>query len=344
MDNYTTYYIMADNENATRAPESDLHDASTTTSSTTSSIFPGDTPAQEGPTMGEHCTTDRPLPTSSAKPAGEMSSLNNVPCYISKPSSYPHSPGKLLLLLTGGTGIHSVNNQLQADAFADRGFVVIMPDQFGGNAAPGTATTTTVEAASAPTFLERLKLGAVETAKSFIIDMWLAKHTPVTVLPILQKAIEGAHEEFADAVANGGGIYGAGYCFGAKYILLLCGEDASNVLSGHEAADVEKQGDAGKMPQLKVGAIAHGTLITKEDMAGIKMPVLMACVGNDQLFPDDVREQGRASLELNAIEHEIKVFEGVPHGFAVVGDYNDENIREKQSEAFEMMCGWLEAH
>ena len=49
--------------------------------------------------------------------------------YISKPDDYPQAPARLLLLLSSGTGIHSVNNQLQADAFAAEGFVVLMPDQ-----------------------------------------------------------------------------------------------------------------------------------------------------------------------------------------------------------------------
>lgn len=49
--------------------------------------------------------------------------------YIAKPADYPHSPSKLLLLLTGGTGIHSTNNQLQADKYAGEGFLVVMPDQ-----------------------------------------------------------------------------------------------------------------------------------------------------------------------------------------------------------------------
>ena len=49
--------------------------------------------------------------------------------YITKPSDYPHSPSKLLLFLSSGTGIHSTNNQLQADQFASEGFLVVMPDQ-----------------------------------------------------------------------------------------------------------------------------------------------------------------------------------------------------------------------
>lgn len=35
---------------------------------------------------------------------------------------------------------------------------------------------------------------------------------------------------------------------------------------------------------------------------------------NDQLFPDEVREAGSTVLRERNIEHEMKVFPGVPHG------------------------------
>lgn len=78
-------------------------------------------------------------------------------------------------------------------------------------------------------WLESVKLKTAEGIKSFMIDMWLARHTAEKVLPILHKVIEAAKDEFADAVANGGGIYGVGYCFGAKYILILAGEHPDTV-------------------------------------------------------------------------------------------------------------------
>ena len=49
--------------------------------------------------------------------------------YISKPADYPHAPSKLLLFLSGGTGVKSTNNRLQADKYAETGgYVVVMPD------------------------------------------------------------------------------------------------------------------------------------------------------------------------------------------------------------------------
>ena len=146
--------------------------------------------------------------------------------YISKPSDYPHQPSKLLLFLTGGTGVHSTNNQLQADKFASHGFIVLMPDMFDGDAAPNS--TTSVEEENA-TVIEQIKMEAVTAVKAFQIDMWLARHTGEKVIPILMRVIEAAKSEFADALAGGDGIYGVGYCFGAKYILHLGAEKAEPV-------------------------------------------------------------------------------------------------------------------
>lgn len=201
--------------------------------------------------------------------------------YVSKPVDYPHSPSKLLLLLTGGTGIKSTNNQLQADKYASEGYVVVMPDQFAGDPAPNSVTNTNAAEDSNPSIIEKIKVGAAETAKSFLIDMWLARHTSEKVLPILHRVLDTAKDEYADAVANGGGIYAAGYCFGAKYVLMLAG---------------------GQPPTIKVGAIAHGTpplllppvfhlhvfaatLVTRDDLKAIKAPISMVCVGQYMCTP-----------------------------------------------------------
>ena len=89
---------------------------------------------------------------------------------------------------------------------------------------------------------------------------------------------------------------------------------------------------------------ALGTLITKQDLEAVKVPVTMACVENDQLFPDDIREAGKVYFQEKHLEHEVKVYPGVPHGFAVVGEYTDTKIQDAQKSAFEQMVAWLKAH
>ena len=141
---------MSDPELATKAPESDaMEDVGMTQPSAISAT---DSAAQSGPSMGEHCTTDRPLLSTNQQSTGTTTKLSplNISTYISKPADYPSTPAKLLLLLTGGTGITSINNQLQADRFASEGFLVCMPDMFGDDPAPSSnkVTSPTVEGVS----------------------------------------------------------------------------------------------------------------------------------------------------------------------------------------------------
>lgn len=154
--------------------------------------------------------------------------------------------------------------------------------------------------------------------------MWLARHTPEKVLPILHKVLEGAKEEFADAIASGDGIYGVGYCFGAKYIIQLSGQRSDTVLWSQKPAD-EEAGVVKNGPYLKAGAIAHGTLVTQDDFEGLKSPMMLVCVNDDQLFPDDVREAAEEYMKTNNIEHEVEIYPGVPHGMF------SRNMGEKQT-------------
>ena len=217
-----------------------------------------------------------------------------------------------------------------------------MPYRFAGDPAPNSATDPNAQEEN-PSMIEKVKLGFATTAKSFMLDMWLARHTPESVLPKLRKVVEGAKEEFADAVANGGGVYAVGYCFGGKYVCLLGSELPDTVAQGQAVKD-EEQGVVKAEPLIKAGALAHGTQITKEDFEGIKVPISMACVENDPVFPDEIRAAGVGVLEEKKVEHEVKVYSGVPHGFAVVGEYGDPKIQEAQKEAFEQMVSWLKTH
>ena len=220
-----------------------------------------------------------------------------------------------------------------------------MPDMFGNDPLPGSAT---YQEEKDPSLLEQIKLRAAETAKSFLIDMWLARQTPEKVLPILHRVIEAAKDEFADAVANGGGIYSVGYCFGGRMTLLLAGEKeepSGNTLFGQAAPkDEEAASPVKRGPYIKAGAVAHATLVTKEDFVGTKVPLTFVCVGNDQLFEEDIRSHGENLLKANGLEADFKTYQGVPHGFGVVGEYQDSKIQSAQKEAFGQILSFLKSH
>lgn len=213
---------------------------------------------------------------------------------------------------------------------------------FSDDPLPGSAT---YEEEADPSILNQIKMRAADFTKSFLIDMWLARQTPEKVLPIIHKVLEAAKDEFADAVANGGGIYSVGYCFGGRLTLLLAGEkpQTTTALWGQPVED-EEAGAVKNGPHIKAGAIAHATLVSKEDFDGVKSPLAFVCVENDQLFLDEVREYGEEYLKENKVENEFKTYPGVPHGFGVVGEYEDGKIKAAQAEAFDQMLAWLKAH
>ncbi|KAG5978724.1 hypothetical protein E4U55_006023 [Claviceps digitariae] len=327
---------MTDADNATKAPESDAQEQ--LTPQQRDPIIPGDTPAQTGPTMGEHCVTDRPTPTGQSS-TGEIIKLNEVDVYISKPSDYPHTPSKLLLLLTGGTGIKSTNNQIQADKFASEGFLVLMPDFLSGDTSP-VSTAIVDDSAS---ILEQVKLKAVEVTKSFMIDMWLARVTPDKVMPILHKVLEAAQEQYPEAIKNGEGIYCVGYCVGGRFVLLLAQENGEEKTTSGDGDEGTRQLNK-KGPYIKAGALAHAASVTPDDFKNLRAPLSLVCVEDDPLFPDAVRTAGEDVMSKANLEHEVQVYPGVPHGFAVVGSYADASISEAQATAYDQMLKWIKEH
>lgn len=260
--------------------------------------------------------TTTEAPTASQTPTGEMTKFNDIDCYITKPADYPHAPSKLLLYLTNGTGIHAPANKLQADAYAEKGYLVIMPDQFAGDFAPNNVFAASDDQTS---FLEALKLRAAEVAKSFRLDMWLARQTPASVLPRLTKVLGAVKEEFADAVQAGGGVYCVGVSVGGRHALLLASELGADVLEGQtdvseEAAGKVEEGMIRRGPAVKAAVILHGATIEREDFAGVKSPVGLLSVDEDPLFSDEVREAGIKSLKEKGVECQEWVYPGVPHG------------------------------
>ncbi|VCU40950.1 BgtA-20246 [Blumeria graminis f. sp. tritici] len=276
-------------------------------------------------------------------PTGEVIQIEGINVYISRPAGYPQTPSRLLLFLTGATGLHSLNNQIQADKFAAEGFLVLLPDQFPNDPLPGTATYVEEED---PSIIDKMKYRVAETAKSFLIDMWLARQTPEKVLPLIKKVIDGAYENFPDAISHGGGVYCVGYCFGGRMTLLLASEKLDMTMSsmwGQSIPD-EETGRTKSGPYIKAGAIAHATLVAKEDFDGVKSPLAFVCVENDQLFADEVRKYGEELMKSLNVECEFHIHPNVPHGFGVVGEYTDAKIRRAQAVAFEQMIVWFKKH
>ncbi|KAJ5928785.1 hypothetical protein N7466_007741 [Penicillium verhagenii] len=110
-----------------------------------------------------------------------------VEAYITYPPDKSTTNG--ILLITDAMGHKFINSQLIADQFAAKGYFVVMPDMFGGDAVP------------------------VDRPMGFKIMNWVTKHSPAETDPIISAVIK----EMRDTMGCER-IGGVGYGFGGKYV------------------------------------------------------------------------------------------------------------------------------
>jgi dienelactone hydrolase len=104
-------------------------------------------------------------------------------------------------MVTDVYGHEYINNQLVADEYAKRGYFVVVPDLFNGDAAP-----------------------ANPPAGYNLREVWFPKHSPAVTEPIVEKALAAVKNKYSPKY-----IVASGYCFGAKFAIRLLGDSKINV-------------------------------------------------------------------------------------------------------------------
>lgn len=133
------------------------------------------------------------------------------------------------------------------------------------------------------------------------LESWFPGHSAEVTKPIVDEFLTSLRKEVgADAF-----IGVVGYCFGAKYAVQNIAADAT--------ADA--------------AAIAHPSLVTIEEIAAIKKPVIISAAQTDLIFPPELRHQTEATLVEIGARFQIDLFSGVSHGFAVRGDILDPVVK-----------------
>ncbi|KAH9943847.1 alpha/beta-hydrolase [Amylocystis lapponica] len=160
-------------------------------------------------------------------PEGKIEQIGGIECYVATPTiDYPKD--KVVLLLTDVFGLTLVNNKLLADAFAQNGFKVVVPDILEGGAISEE----------------------VMNSGKFDFMSWRPKHTETSWRPIVD-AVVGALK--ADGVTRFGAT---GYCFGAPPALYLAYNNTSHAtVLAHPSLlkipdDFEKYREVSKVPLL----------------------------------------------------------------------------------------------
>ncbi|KAK9456514.1 hypothetical protein V1511DRAFT_494516 [Dipodascopsis uninucleata] len=314
-------------------------------------------------------------------PAGEFRTLpiTHERIYVSKPPSWEQVEQRddsdivtaeiqgfsLLILLTNGLGIDSINNQLLADSFALHGYFVVMPDLFSGDPNSSQKQTSGQPSKSSQSgfSISRVRSFAVSGVVGFMTDMWMARHTEEKTWPILVQMVDEIVEIYRPR-----DMCVVGYSFGGKYalkILQLPILDAKNERKGSTSSvDVKAASEATLLNQLTTeqhktdllnpswsrlvltGIVCHPSLVEPKDFIGVKKPLLIIAVENDSLFPPDLIKRGVSELSKYHIFYDLKIYDSkLPHGFAVKGDYSSDNrlVSEKQDQAHKEIVSWIKS-
>ncbi|KAK9240438.1 hypothetical protein V1525DRAFT_394964 [Lipomyces kononenkoae] len=320
---------------------------------------------------------------STSTPVGEYKTLPDTQerIYVSKPpwedklSSDQTEPTdeaqgfSILLLLTNGLGIESVNNQLLADEFAREGYFVVMPDLFSSD--PNSPVPNIHQQPGS--LLARVKSLAVSSAAGFMTDMWVARHTEERTWPMLVNMVE----EIVD-LYRPRDMCVVGYSFGGKYALKMlqlpisasATSERSSTSASPSLPTTNSDDPAEQLTALSqatppsttpieanlsnpswarlilTGIICHPSLVEPKDFVGIKKPVLIIAVQNDALFPMELIQTAAKELNKNTVFHDVKWYDHkLPHGFAVKGDYPADNrlISENQAHAHREIVSWIKS-
>ncbi|KAH8819821.1 dienelactone hydrolase [Xylogone sp. PMI_703] len=222
---------------------------------------------------------------------GKYIKINDVEVYITEPAT-PST--NAIILLTDIVGHRFINLQLLADQFAANGYLVVMPDLFEGDPVP----------LNHPTEFDFMK--------------WLIPaHLPAKIDPIVEGTIEYLKKD--RDIQN---IGGAGYCFGAKYVVRFL-----------------------KQNQLDAGFIAHPSLIETDELEAIERPLSIAAAEHDTVFPTPKRhESEEILLKLSPLSYQIAFYSGTDHGFAVRGDISQRQIKFAKEQTFFQALAWFGEH
>jgi len=255
-----------------------------------------------------------------AQPRGELIKLAGEDAYISLPANGASPCEKLLLFFSDGGGIRNKNNQLQADEYADQGYVVVMPDQFQKD--EYTVKGTTDDASELlddsnterhTSLLENVKGVVASGVSALILDLWLARHSEQKTMPIVRNIVQAAKEHFTPQKT-----YAIGFGFGGNVLLILAGST-----------------------EFRAVAVAHPVMVSKTTVENIKTPVYLAVVDNDSYHTQQEVEYEQKILAEHNVEHEIESFGNAPHGFATKFGFDDEQVQTKREKVFKQMLTFL---
>ncbi|KAL8242828.1 hypothetical protein R6Q59_013130, partial [Mikania micrantha] len=123
---------------------------------------------------------------------------------------------------------------------------------------------------------------------------WLKNHEPKLAVEFAKPVIHALQEKGISKIGA------AGFCWGAKVVVELA-----------------------KDADIQVAALLHPTFVTLDDIKGVKVPVAILGAEFDKISPPELVKQFEAALQAKPeVDHFVKIFPGVSHGWTVRRECN----------------------
>lgn len=279
-----------------------------------------------------------------ATPAGHMTTIHGVSCYVTTAETTP-SPSKILYLCDG-FGLALINNKLLADRYAaDTGFDVIAPNvpPGGGLSISALALTDTIgDPVAWWDVLGQLKrvwavMRLIVVAVPFIIKSRQRTPTAGKMIELTRKLKEDLEKQGQD-----GKLGVAGFCYGGWLATKICNAPSTAAEGGKGTKLVDAAFTAHpswlKTPDEIVDAVKNG------------VPYSAALADKDMTLPLEKAEEIEAALrrlegKVRDHDYEVKIYRGnIPHGFAVRAREGVKEQIEAEREACEQAVRWFKEH
>ncbi|KAI3803236.1 hypothetical protein L1987_31385 [Smallanthus sonchifolius] len=144
------------------------------------------------------------------------------------------------------------------------------------------------------------------------MDDWLINHAPEQAVEFAKPVIQALKGQGITKIGA------AGFCWGAKVVVELA-----------------------KEAEIQVAAILHPLFVTLEDIKGVKIPIAILSAEIDNISPPELIKEFEAALVANEVDHSVKIYPGVTHGWVL--RYKDDDAAEVKSaeEAQQDLVDWF---
>ncbi|KAK9782788.1 hypothetical protein SCAR479_01131 [Seiridium cardinale] len=267
---------------------------------------------------------------------GKVQTIHGLPTYVAKPEA-DIEPKALVVIISDMLGWELKNTRALADNYAKRAQVLVyLPDFMDGHA-PDISLLSIADSLMAPsdswhTTLISKPYWAIQLAVSVI--PWLYWSRQAVSKPLITKFFQDLRSHPPPFSTQRLKIGVAGFCWGGYYTFYLTRDEPGT--------RVASLGSEEKLPLVDCGFTAHPSLLTvPRDIEGVKLPISVGNGENDEFLGHKNMMILKNILEAKEDQaHEVVIYDGARHGFAVRGDPKDPKQVELGAQAEDQAVNW----